>query len=485
MTLVTRWRVKLGLFISALFAGLALLLVGPAQGGPGLRRDLGPAGTSARAPATSDAARALALQSDGKFVAAGRGSDKFALARYRPNGSLDRGFGVGGRVVTDIVGGDSEGVAAVAIQGNGKLVAAGSASYPPMNIEWPVLARYRRDGRLDRTFGRNGIVQTHFRRVDGRNMFEAIHAVAIRGDGKIVAAGDSLALDTACSPEGCALPSDVFALARYLPDGHLDRSFGNGGKVLTAVGPDPVTAAALAVQRDGKLVLAGWREAAPGSPQENGDFVLARYQRNGQLDPSFGSGGIVVTGFGAKAVDEAEAVAVQKDGRIVAAGRSCALPNGRTACQLAVARYLPDGSLDPSFAGGTVLVRFGSAGFNEASAVAIQQGKIVVAGRCGQSTRRPSRFALARFLPNGHLDRSFGTGGRVRTQIRRGRFDAAAALVLTRGGKILAAGQTGVGPYAPRDFALARYRRDGRLDRRFGKAGKLLTDFGPETVIRR
>ena len=187
-----------------------------------------------------------------------------------------------------------------------------------------------------------------------------------------------------------------------------------------------------------------------------------------------------MTRFGPKGVDEAEAVALQEDGRIVAAGRSCAPPHGRTECRLAVARYLPDGRLDPSFAGGIVLLRFGSAVFNEASAVAIQRdGKIVVAGRSGQSTRRPSRLALARFLRNGRLDRSFGSGGRVLTQIRRGRFDAAAALVLARRGKILAAGQTGSGPYSPGDFAFARYRLDGRLDRTFGKAGKLRTDFGP------
>lgn len=468
------------LLISCLLAILALLLVGSAQGGPGSHRHLGSAGTSAGTPASSDAARALALQSDGKFVAAGFGSNKFALARYWPNGSRDRGFGVAGRVLTDIVGGDSEAVAAVALQRNGKVIAAGSASYPPMNTEWPVLARYRRDGRLDRTFGRNGIVQTHFRRVDGRNMFEAIHAVAIRRDGKIVAAGDSEAYDTACSPEGCAPTTGPFVLARFLPSGRLDRSFGSGGKVLTDVGSQSIDVAeALAVQRDGKLVVAGRRGSASGS-QWKSDFVLLRYRTDGQLDPSFGNAGIVVTGFGAAAFDEAEAVALQGNGGIVAAGRSCPLPHGQTACRVAVARYLPDGRLDPSFAGGTVLLRFGSAGFNEASAVAIQRdGKIVVAGRSGHATGRRSRFALARFLLNGRLDRSFGAGGKVLTQVRRGRFGAVSALVLARRGKVLAAGQTGLGPYAPGDFALARYRRDGRLDRTFGKAGKVLTDFGP------
>jgi uncharacterized delta-60 repeat protein len=187
-----------------------------------------------------------------------------------------------------------------------------------------------------------------------------------------------------------------------------------------------------------------------------------------------------VTGFGATAFDEAEAVALQGNGGIVAAGRSCPLPHGQTACQVAVARYLPDGRLDPSFAGGTVLLRVGGASFNEASAVAIQRGgKIVVAGRSGKATGRRSQFALARFLPSGRLDRSFGAGGTARTQIRRERFAAAAALVLARRGKLLVAGQTGLGPYAPGDFALARYRLDGRLDRTFGKGGKVLTDFGP------
>jgi uncharacterized delta-60 repeat protein len=460
----------------------AVVVVAVGCAASGAIAEFGLAATSVRTSA-SDAALALALQSDGKFVAAGFGSYKFgpitfALARYWPNGSLDRGFGVGGRVLTDIAGGDSEEVDAVAIQRDGKLVAAGRAALP--HEWWPVLARYRRDGRLDRTFGHRGIVQTHFRRVDGLSMFEGAHAVALQRDGKIVVAGDSEAVDEQCPGGTCAPASDLFALARYLPSGRLDRSFGSGGKVLTDLGPEPIKAATLAVQSDGKLVLAGWSEAAPGSPRSMADFVLARYQPNGRLDPSFGNGGIVVTGFGPKAVDEAEAVALQRDGGIVAAGRSCVLPYARTACQLAVARYLRDGRLDPRFgAGGTVLLRFGSAGFNEASSVAIQQnGKIVVAGRSGQGTRRPSRFALARFLRNGRLDRSFGSGGRVLTQIRRGRFDAAAALVLVRRGKILAAGQSGLGPYSPGAFALARYRRDGQLDRTFGKAGKLLTHFG-------
>ncbi len=119
------------------------------------------AGTSARTSASSDAASALALQSDGKFVAAGRDSFDFALARYRPNGSLDRGFGAGGRVVTSIAGADFAAVAAVATQGDEKLMALGSASYKG-NDTWPVLARYRRDGRLDRTFGKAGEVRTDF-----------------------------------------------------------------------------------------------------------------------------------------------------------------------------------------------------------------------------------------------------------------------------------------------------------------------------------
>jgi uncharacterized delta-60 repeat protein len=420
------------------------------------------------------------LQRDGKFVAAGRDSFNFALARYWPNGSLDRGFGAGGRVHTDVVGAnfaaDFAGVDAAAIQRNGKLVAAGWGSYKG-NDEWPVLARYRPDGRLDRKFGRNGMVQKYFRA--GGGLLVGAHAVAIERDGKIVAAGDSYSFDAYCTESPCAPPSGLFALARFLPSGRPDRSFGSGGSVATDVGPGPIDAAeALAVQKDGKLVLAGWSGDVFGAPRWKGDFALARYRSDGRLDPTFGNGGKVVTGFGPRAVDEAEAVALQRDGRIVAVGRSCALPHALTACRLAVARYLPDGRLDHSFAGGMVLLRFDSAGFNEASAVAVQQdGKIVVAGRSGPSTRPPSEFALARFLPNGHLDRSFGTGGRVRTQIRRGQFDAAAALVLTRRGKVLVAGQSYRSIRTPGDFALARYRRDGRLDRTFGKAGKLLTDF--------
>src|SRR5437870_3563768 len=152
--------------------------------------------------------------------------------------------------------------------------------------------------------------------------------------------------------------------------GDLDPSFGAGGQVLTDFGGGD-GARALALQADGRIVVAG--RSCPSTWR----FALARHDADGTLDPSFGGGGRVLTNFAGR--DEASALALQSDGKIVVAGFSGA--GGRQ--DFAVARYNPDGSLDPSFgSGGRVLTDFG--GDDEASALALQSdGKIVVAGSAG------------------------------------------------------------------------------------------------------
>ena len=135
-----------------------------------------------------------------------------------------------------------------------------------------------------------------------------------------------------------------------------------------------------------------------------GDFVLARYWPNGTLDSTFGGDGTVLTTFGSGRDDHATALALQPDGKIVVAGGS----NGA----FALARYLPNGTLDPTFSGdGKVLTDFGGV----ANALAIQpnNGRLVVAG--WSTARGNTDFALARYLPNGTLDATFGGDGTVRT----------------------------------------------------------------------
>ena len=163
----------------------------------------------------------------------------------------------------------------------------------------------------------------------------AANAVALQEDGKIVAAGGACGLD-------CEF--GAFALARYNPDGSLDATFGTGGTVTTAVGTAYNVARAIALQGDGKIVAAG--SAA------NSFFALARYNPDGSLDATFGMGGKVTMAVGYYAGDPANAVVLQRDGKIVAGGYAF---NGDNVSNFALARYNPDGRLDTTFGTGGIV----------------------------------------------------------------------------------------------------------------------------------
>jgi uncharacterized delta-60 repeat protein len=308
-----------------------------------------------------DRVNALAVQADGKLVAAGHALDDWALARFRQDGTLDPSFGAGGKVTTAL-GGQ---IRALAIQADGKLVAAGVAGSDF------ALARYLPDGTLDAGFGTGGIVRTGFPGV----FFAEAHALAIQADGKLVAAGSA----------GAA----AFALARYNPDGTLDPGFGTGGIVTTAFGGFFNEANALVVQEGEKIVAAGQNFGATS------DFALARYRANGTLDPSFGVGGKVTTGFAGGGT--AAGLVVQADGRLVAGGTADA-GNG-SGPDFALVRYRANGSLDPSFGvGGKVTTDFGAGGIDRANALVVQaDGKLVAAGSPNNYFGFGSDFALARY----------------------------------------------------------------------------------------
>jgi uncharacterized delta-60 repeat protein len=254
------------------------------------------------------------------------------------------------------------------------------------------------------------------------------------------------------------------AVTRYLSDGTLDPSFGSGGTVVTAVAAGGDQAFALALQPDGKIVVAG--QASNGSDL---DVAVLRYLSDGSLDPAFGVGGIVLTAIG-PGDDIAYGLALQPDGKIVVTGEAS------TACcgqDTAVVRYLADGSLDPDFGGGGGMtwVAVGP-GDSYGGAVAVQaDGKIVVAG-AGSSDGTDLDFAVLRLLPDGWIDASFGDGGSVTTSFSAG-DDKAWSLGIQPDGKIVVAGtrrDDGNG-----DFALARYLADGSLDLSFGGDGTVVS----------
>jgi len=370
----------------------------------------------------NDAASAIAVQPDGKIVVAGtchNGSDNdFCVARYTVSGLLDATFGSGGKVITDISGADDY-ANALALQADGKIVVAGSCYSIGLDF---CLARYNANGVLDATFGTGGTLVTTITGLD-----DVAAALALQPDGRIVVAGY-------CYTGG---PGSDFCLARYNADGTIDTNFGSGGQVFTAITANDDPARALALQPDGKIVVAGTCSDA---------FCLARYSSTGVLDPSFGSSGSVVTNIGTGLV---RAVALQPDGKIVVAG---ACVNGNW--DFCLTRYGSSGALDLSFGSNGIVATPVNGTNNEyVRALALQpDGRIAVAGYCHNGSN--DDFCLARYLPSGALDPSFGSGGKVVTPIGLS-TDVANALVLQPDGKFVVAGTCNNG--SNDDFCLARY----------------------------
>ena len=248
--------------------------------------------------------------------------------------------------------------------------------------------------------------------------------------------------------------------------GSMDTSFGDGGKTVSAVGPTDDYAQAMAVQADGKLVVVGY-----GNTGASTDFELVRLQRDGAIDTTFGTNGKVTTAV-STGTDIANAVAIQPDGKIVVAGSVDVAPKGKS---FAVVRYNADGSLDGTFGtDGKVITSFGSQS-DEAFAVVVQpDGKIVLGGHYRSATEGLD-FALARYEANGTPDFGFGVNGLATTPVRVGDSrDSIYALALqTINGetKIVAVGGEG-------DFVLNRFNANGTVDSTFRMGQSLDGQFG-------
>jgi uncharacterized delta-60 repeat protein len=410
--------------------------------------------------------RDLVIQQDGKIVAAGgflnnAAHADFILVRVNSNGSLDTDFGDQGKVVSDL--GKYEEAKVVALQPDDKILVAGGSAERPISFRESndsqdqanfTLARYHKDGSLDTTFGRGGKSTTDF-----SNHFETVRGMLLQPDNKIVVAG------TTTFPGGHGF--EDFALARYSNDLQscvLDSTFDlDGKKTSSFVGNG---AADVALQTDGKIVVVGGVE-------------LARFNKDGSLDTSFGQRGrIPDLKIGANAV------LVQPDGKIVAGGTGYKVydeSNGFKSPGFALVRYNSDGSPDSSFGtDGLVItipkrpVRFYYYGYD----IALQKnGKIVVVG-ISQSDATEGDLLLMRYNSNGSLDTTFGNAGIVRTVVTSG-YEAIDAVAIQPDGKIVVGGET----YTSNEgyFILARYNRDGSLDRTFGNEGIVRTSFAEET----
>jgi len=361
-------------------------------------------------------------------------------------GDLDPTFSGDGLLLDGIV--DGMGTArAVVVQPDGKILIAGGAQQYPNN-GYMALARYNSDGTPDVTFGAGGKVAFL---VDD---YIEVAALALQADGKIVAVG--------CS---CEYPvANYFTVYRFLPNGLPDPSFGQGyGAIGDYMGDGSNLAVALAVQTDGSIVVAG---------SLNRQYsVLFRYKSDGSRDSTFGNGGMVVT-----TVDRMSwttSIVIQPDGSIIAAGASFNFSNPSSVFTLV--RYKANGSLDSTF-GLNGIVRTKFANSAAANSVALQaDGKIIAAGT--NISPFGYEFALSRYNPNGSADLTFGSDGRLTTSIAP-YGSVARSVVLECDGKILAAGSP-ENSYDQIDFHLVRYNANGSLDATFGGGdGIVEADFG-------
>lgn len=400
-----------------------MLAVAPAFPGPGA---LDPSfGTGGKLTTTFGAltgeGTAVALQPDGKIVVVGHYSGQFAVARYNADGSLDSTFDGDGKLTTTVgTGGDAQ-AWAVALQPDGKIVAAGYSSNGA-NYDF-ALVRYSADGSVDTTFGVNGIVTT----APGSGNDE-LYALALQSDGKLVAAGRSTT----------GSGTTDLAVARYNSDGSPDTTFGGSpgpGWVLLNLGSGDDAAFGVKVQPDGKIVAAG-----SGSNGTNLDVGVARFEPNGCMNAT------ALTPIGSSD-DEAYALALQPDGKIVVAGRR----SDGTNDDFALVRYQSNLTLDPSFDydGKTTTPITGD---DEAWSLAVQpDGKLLAAGLAGSYD-----FALARYQTDGSLDTAFGTGGKVTTSF--GSLDYGYGSALQPDGKIVVAGAAVTDHTV---WGVARYVADG------------------------
>jgi uncharacterized delta-60 repeat protein len=369
-------------------------------------------------------------------------------------GDLDPTFGGDGVVRTDLTPAEDDGFA-VTIQPDGKIVVAGEAGIGGPNPRFAIV-RYETDGSLDPSFGGgDGNVSIDFTPHD-----DFPYAVRIQADGKIVVAGAA----------GYSRPNSRFALARLTSDGSLDPTFGGGGTVMTNVTPAYDWANGMALQPDGKIVLVG----SVSSGSDNGKIGVLRYRSDGSLDPAFGGDGIVLTDP-TPTYDDGLAIGVEADGQIiVAGGAGFAGPNER----FVTLAYEPDGSLDPTFGGDGKVFTDLTSKPDVPFGLAIQEdGKIVVAGGAALGSDTDPKFALVRYERDGSLDPSLKGDGTVITNFTS-YDDGAYSVAIDPDGRIVAAGLAGNGGPAPR-VAAVRYLADGALDPTFGSDGKVSTDLTP------
>jgi len=368
-------------------------------------------------------------------------------AFYSQNGTLDNTFNGIGSVSTSFGANDSS-IHSMALQPDGKIVVAGTV-FNHGNYSQFGIIRFNSNGSPDTTFGTSGIAVSN---VPGKI---SLNSVALQSTGKILAEGSVFN----------SYNDEQFVLTRFNSNGSMDTAFGTGGVVIT----NSMKINAMLVQSDDKIIVAGYTYDLV-----NRDFLLIRYNPDGSLDATYGINGIVTTNLGI--MDFGYDIAFQPDGKIVLAG-STQNNHGTRFSDFAILRYDNVGNLDTTFgAAGVVIIDIDD--LDEAKAVQVQtNGKIVVAGWTFNATSEISSFKLIRLLPDGSLDSGFGISGKADIPIQISEHQQ--IINIQADGKIVIAGTYPVGKKD--DSALVRYLTDGTIDPAFGVNGIVTTSDGIET----
>ena len=392
-------------------------------------------------PVNADQAFKVLVQADQKILVVGFGTDiadpsVMAVTRFNPDGSLDHSFGTSG--VAKVAFGflSLNEAFAAALQADGNIVIGGFTSQPAGSPSF-ALARFRSSGALDPGFGTGGVVQTD---LGGHDW---ILALALQADGKILAAGMT-----------GSITSHDFAVVRYLANGQVDKTFGTAGKVVTDFSGREDRPGAIAVQGDGKIVVAGY--SAPSAATSVGSAVaLVRYTPAGKLDSTFGSGGKELLHLGSQSA--AAALRVLSTGKLLVGGSLFKTTSNENDFMLL--RLNSSGTIDTTFGtAGVAVTNFSRTDGIHGLAV-LSNGKIVVGGEVEATSfgSGDGAFGLARYTANGQLDETFGTNGKVVTKLGT-KGSRCTSLAVQANGRILAAGHVfSTIPGSASAFGIARY----------------------------
>lgn len=406
-------------------------------------------------------AGAVAFQPDGKFVVGGtyissRGDNDFAIARYNANGSLDVTFGTNGKVATDFseINSTNSNILSIHVLPGGKLLAVG-ATAQVLTIKLAVV-RYDQDGSIDASFGNNGKIISELTPLD---IFGT--RIVFQPDGKfIVSATKRYNFD----------PNFYVGIERYTEDGQPDLTFGTQGQTVASFGNGKSYPSSMALQPDGKIIVAGRYQQT-----NNSLFSVMRFNANGVLDTTFDADGKLTTSFGSGTSGTGMQVSVNENGKIILAG----VVFSNTARQFGLVRYNANGSLDTSFdTDGKATSLFDlEDDYALVNSISRQpDGKYLAVFSMTNYLLTNSNFVVRRYNADASADETFGNQGEISTPFDTGLNEAQFADTAPDG-KIVVVGKSVPQSYDRVAFGVARYGQNGAIDPSLDADGKLTTDF--------